>query len=279
MGSSLLLSKIAQLVQVKLGLLVVTITGRKKAGSGIFKCGLCRCLNNFMEKQHMQRKLSASMSALLTTITCLILGGSIFALYGTVLRPNTFRTQATTVASHFLTAQVRATLQATTQALASATAFQHLYLRTVSNQPVYSDPLNEQENGDGNASSSPTSEGAFIKGAYHIFESERYLSYYCLSPVGTLIDFAFQVQLTLIKGDEGGIIFGITGTDTNLTNADYFGIDYTGDYSLVNESNQQFKILLHRFNRFINTNSNLANLLTVIDFLRIIDICVIYHLL
>ncbi len=182
----------------------------------------------------MQRKLSASMSALLTTITCLILGGSIFALYGTVLRPNTFRTQATTVASHFLTAQVRATLQATTQALASATAFQNLYMRTVSNQPVYSDPLNEQENGNGNSSSSQTSECAFIKGAYHIFESERYLSYYCLSPVGTLIDFAFQVQLTLI------------------------------DYSLVNESNQQFHILLHRFNRVINTNPNRANLLTVI---------------
>ncbi len=217
-----------------------------------------------MEKQHMQRKLSASMSALLTTITCFILGGSIFALYGTVLRPNTFRTQATIVASHFLTAQVRATLQATTQALASATAFQNLYMRTVSNQPIYSDPLNEQENGNGNSSSSQTSECAFIKGAYHIFESKRYLSYYCLSPVGTLIDFAFQVQLTLIKGDEGGIIFGITGTGTNLTNVDYFGIDYTGDYSLVNESNQQLHILIHRFNRVINANPNRANLLTVI---------------
>src|SRR5260370_3005814 len=156
MGSFLLLSKIAQLVQVKLGLLPLTITVRQKSRSAMFKCGLFRRVNNFMEKQHMQRKLSASLSALLTTIACLILGGSIFALYGTVLRPSTFRTQATLVASHFLTAQVRATLQATAQALASATAFQNLYMRTVSNQPVYSDSLNEQENGSWNSLPSPT---------------------------------------------------------------------------------------------------------------------------
>ncbi len=210
----------------------------------------------------MQRKLSASLSALLTTIACLILGGSIFALYGTVLRPSTFRTQATLVASHFLTAQVRATLQATAQALASATAFQNLYMRTVSNQPVYSDSLNEQENGSWNSLPSQTGGCAFIKGAYHIFESKRYFSDYCLSPAGTLIDFAFQVQITLIKGDEGGIIFGITGT--NPTSVDYFGIDYAGDYSLVNESNQQFHILLHGFNRVIDANPDRANLLTVI---------------
>src|SRR5260370_1693514 len=198
-----------------------------------------------MEKQHMQRKLSARLSALLTTIACLILGGSIFALYAHVLRPSTFLTQAPLVASHFLTAQVRATLQATAQALASATAFQNLYMRTVSSQPVYSDSLNEQENGSWNSLPSQTSGCAFIKGAYHIFESKRYFSDYCLSPVGTLIDFAFQVQIMLIKGDEGGIIFGITGT--NPTSVDYFGIDYAGDYSLVNQSNQQFHILLHGF--------------------------------
>lgn len=212
----------------------------------------------------MQRKLSASTSALLTTIACLILGGSIFALYGTVLRPNTFRTQATIVASHFLTAQVRATLQATTQALASATAFQNLYTQTVSNQPVYSDSLNEQENGNWNSSSSQTGGCAFIKGAYHVFESKRYFSDYCLAPVGTLSDFAFQAQITLIKGDQGGIMFGITGTGTNLTNVDYFSIDPTGSYSLVNESNQQLHILIHHFNRVINANPDRANLLTVI---------------
>src|SRR5260370_40336882 len=133
MGSSFLLSKIAQLVQVKLGLLLLTITVRQKSCSAIFKCGLCRCLNNFMEKQHMQRKLSASMSALLTTITCLILGGSIFALYGTVLRPNTFRTQSTTLPTHFLTAQPLATLQTTTQDLPLAPPLPNPYLRTVSN--------------------------------------------------------------------------------------------------------------------------------------------------
>ncbi len=135
-------------------------------------------------------------------------------------------------------------------------------MRTVSSQPVYSDSLNEQENGSWNSLPSQTSGCAFIKGAYHIFESKRYFSDYCLSPVGTLIDFAFQVQITLIKGDEGGIIFGITGT--NPTSVDYFGIDYAGDYSLVNESNQQFHILLHGFNRVIDANPDRANLLTVI---------------
>ncbi len=201
---------------------------------------------------------------MLTTITCLILGSSVFALFGTVLRPNIFHQQATAVASHFLTAQVQGTLQATTQALASATAIQNLYVQTVSNQPVYSDPLNEQNKSNWNVTLSPTSGCAFIKNAYHIFESTRNFNRFCLAPVGTLTDFAFQVQMTLIKGDLGGIVFGLNGNGTIPTNSDYFGIDLTGAFSLFNISNRQFHALSHSLIQANDTNPNSVNLLTVI---------------
>jgi hypothetical protein len=212
----------------------------------------------------MKQRLSVSMSVLLTAITCLILGSSVFALFGTVFRPNTFHQQATAVASQFLTAQVQGTLQATTQALASATATKNLYVQTVSNQPVYSDPLNEQNSSNWNVAVSQTSGCVFIKNAYHIFESTRNLNRFCLAPIGTLTDFAFQVQMTLIKGDSGGIVFGLNGNGTTATNSDYFGIDLTGAYSLFNISNQQFHALTHSLIQGNDTNPNSVNLLTVI---------------
>jgi len=207
----------------------------------------------------MKQRLSVSIATLLTTITCLIVSSSIFALFGTVLRPNIFHQQATVVASHFLTAQVQGTIQATTQALASATAIQNLYVQTVSNQPAFSDPLNEQDS-SWNVGVSPTNGCMFTKNAYHVFVSTRNFNQICPDPIGTLTDFAFQVQVTLIKGDLGGIVFGLNGTTP--TNADYFGIDLTGDFSLFNISNGQYHALSHSLTQGNDTNP--YSVLTVI---------------
>jgi eukaryotic-like serine/threonine-protein kinase len=217
-----------------------------------------------MEKKYMKQRLSAGIAALLTTIACLIVGSSVFALFGTVLRPNIFHQQATVVTSHFLTAQAQGTVQATTQALASATATQNLYFQTVSNQPVYSDPLNEQNNSNWNVAVSQTSGCAFIQNAFHIFETTRNFYRFCLAPIGTLTDFAFQVQMTLIKGYLGGIVFGVNGNGTTAANSDYFGIDLTGAYSFFNINNGQFHALSHSLLQGNDTNPNSVNLLTVI---------------
>jgi hypothetical protein len=208
----------------------------------------------------MQRKLSSGMVALLTTIACFLLSGSVFAVYTTVLRPGIFNTQATAVANNFLKGRVQATLQATKQALASATAIQNLYLQTVNTQPIYSDSLSESQNGDWSSSPSSTSGCTFKESAYHVFEFVSNFTDYCLAPAGALVNFALQVRMSLIKGDEAGIVFGLDGT----TNADYFGIDPSGGFVLYNVSNQQLHILTHAFNQVINANLNHPNLLTLI---------------
>ncbi len=211
----------------------------------------------------MKQRLSATTAALLATISCLMIGGSIVTLYGTVLRPHTFHQQATVVASNFLTAQVQGTLQATAQAFASATAIQNLYTQTVSHPPAYSDPLNAQNASNWNVTQSPAHSCTFINSAYHVSASTRNVSTICPAPVGTLTNFAFQVQMKILKGDSSGIFFGLDSYFTTPKNIDYFGADAGGDYIVANISNGQFHDISHGI-QSDNSNSSSVVLLSVI---------------
>src|SRR5205085_2927972 len=87
----------------------------------------------------------------------------------------------------------------------------------------------------------------FTGGAYHAAISQVHQFWYCPDYSSTFSDFAYQVQMAIIKGDHGGISFRNPAGGSLY----YFYIDTKGHYELdVNEN--------HNFIRAISSGSSPA---------------------
>jgi len=84
-----------------------------------------------------------------------------------------------------------------------ATVQPNEYLLATSGTPVLSDPLNDNSQGNGWAENSYC---AFSGGAYHITLA-RPSSFIPCRATPTISNFALQVQMTVLSGDFGGIVF------------------------------------------------------------------------
>lgn len=210
----------------------------------------------------MKRKMSAPVAALFTSLICILLSGAGVALFATSIRPTQLHMQATSIASNFLTAQVKSMQQAqvaaTTQAQETISLMNELYRHSTSSQPVYSDPLSESNNPAW--SQSVAGPGCnFTHGAYQDVISIQATLQSCFYQSAILRNFAFQVQMTLLQGDGGGIIFRGTAT-TNVISAYYFS--FAGySYSLFEYQNGHPHILT---NGYLLANQHQSHLLTVI---------------
>ncbi len=216
-----------------------------------------------------------------TTILLIILAFLVMAsgigliYYSAVYRPDQLYAQATATAQTVRTAQAQASgaanaqstgtaqafANATAQAMATTAALQNIYNQATSGAPILNDPLNGNNiyHWDvGNASLGGSC--GFKAGAYHVIEPNK--SYYlsCLAESTNFSNFAFQVQVTIIQGDEGGLIFRATGAKLYS-----FGFNREGLFSLiVSKNNNPGKPLIYGPNSAINTGLNQPNLLTVI---------------
>jgi hypothetical protein len=216
-----------------------------------------------------------------TTILLIILAFLVMAsgigliYYSAVYHPDQLYAQATATAQTVRTAQAQASgaanaqstgtaqafANATAQAMATTTALQNIYNQATSGAPILNDPLNGNNiyHWDvGNASLGGSC--GFKAGAYHVIEPNK--SYYlsCLAESTNFSNFAFQVQVTIIQGDEGGLIFRATGAKLYS-----FGFNREGLFSLiVSKNNNPGKPLIYGPNSAINTGLNQPNLLTVI---------------
>jgi serine/threonine protein kinase len=116
----------------------------------------------------------------------------------------------------------------------------------------------------------------FAGGSYHAIAlvpdpaSPNSLSSFCPYLVPLFLgSFAYQVQMTILKGDGGGLFFGLSGGN-NGSQLYLFVVDQTGSYTLeaVVPASQgpsaELKVLLHRPSSAIKTGFNRPNLLTVI---------------
>ena len=98
----------------------------------------------------------------------------------------------------------------------------------------------------------------------------------CPSSSPTFSDFAYQVQMTIVKGDGGGISFRF---DTTKGNSYIFFIDQNGDYQLgnfnnCNSNNCKYSTLVSSWSAAINAGLNQPNLLAVVASGRTIDLYV-----
>jgi len=181
-----------------------------------------------------QRRPSKSRITLLIGLLVIVLGTStgIYYFAQTNLR-TTGGFSATAIVGTTATADAKDKM-ATTQAYASSTPAlevqkQEEYTRIMSMTPALSDPLNDNSNGFWNG----VGQCSFINGAFHVYTVTPASNSSCRTQNPIVGQFyAFQVQMTIVKGSAGGIIGGfllLNGDKQNYGNAIFIGLD--GSYA------------------------------------------------
>ena len=188
------------------------------------------------------------ITMLLSILALLIIGASGF--YAITSRSTNLHPRAISIG----TAKVSSTTQ--------------LYLTATSGNISLNDPLSQNDINNWVEYIPPQGGGcAFRGGAYYSTALQKDIQP-CLAQGPDFNDIAYQVQMTISTGDEGGLIFRSDDINPNnypsSTNYYLFGIRNDGHYSLSYHSNQPSVLLASGSSSAIKTGLNQPNLLTVI---------------
>ncbi len=224
----------------------------------------------------------------------LIVSGLAFVVYSTTIQYHrAFYTQATvyiqltrhavgtTQAYANATAQALSTVQADIDATAAsqanatatidnatatATSLSDLYTQSTGGTSVLNDPLSDNT-GDGkwDVGSSATNTGCtFTDNAYHVQEARKGLLLPCIAEATRFSNFAYQVDMTIAKGNGGqaGLIFRIDNTNKAYY---FFHIGTDGSYAFdVYQSNGQVSTLTKGFHGAITIGLGQSNQIAVV---------------
>ncbi len=206
------------------------------------------------------RKVSPVMLGILTAVVLLVVGASVGFVF---LRNHQTKTNippkaTTSTVSNTGNADTNATATAQSIAVALATAAKDPYPPT-NGKLAFDDPLSQPYQWDVYANASLGLTCQFSNGAYHVSESKIGYVYTC--PDQTQFgNFAFEVQMTILHGDCGGIIFRITVTKYYL-----FVVCANGYYELeAGLDNTHFKTLVTKSSPAITTGYNQLNTIAVV---------------
>jgi len=180
--------------------------------------------------------------------------------------------QATANASATSQAEANATVtaqaSATAAASATVTALQAILSQATSRTPTLNDPLSaaSSNNWDQLTASNSTVGGscAYTGGAYHSNIPKSGYFQPCYAQAPTFNDFAFQVQMTITQGDEGGILFRADPVNSKFY---LFRISQSGAYDLflyVDNQGTHAKNLLSGSSSHIKQGQNQTNTVTVV---------------
>lgn len=202
-------------------------------------------------------------------VLLILLAGVVgFSFLGINLFPATNKTQAVTGASNSSisalqssssTATASAAAQQTATAQSNATAVTtNLYdstLKTLAlNEPLNKNNTSRWDEIHGSCS--------FAAGNYQVINmTQTTASQVCIAHNTNFRDFAFEVQMNILKGDGGGILLRSSGTTSY-----YFRISQGGYYALLvcaTAGTSCEKILTGAFSAFITTGRNQTNLIAV----------------
>lgn len=208
-----------------------------------------------------QQVTMSKLTILVILLALLIIGVSGIGYYAVAVRPTEFQIQATAVTQNLLATQIQDTAQAYAQATAATAALtpQEIYTRATSGTPVINDSLDVQEGSSWLQLSSSFFSCAFSGGAYHIRFQEQGKAAECVAYNSLFNNLAFQVQLKIIAGAAGGLMFRIANNDAFL-----FAIDRNAAYYLYMARNNVPSLLTAGSNAAINPGLNQPNLLTVV---------------
>lgn len=144
---------------------------------------------------------SPTVFVLIGLALLLIIGGAVFGVLS-YQRTQTENANATATAQANATATQQAILTATANAAASATAIASNY--PFSANLKLSDPLSDNSKGYGWQTSSSC---RFLGNAYHITDMQTNTYQPCAALNTDFKDFTYEVEMNIIKGDGGGMIF------------------------------------------------------------------------
>jgi uncharacterized protein YneR len=222
-----------------------------------------------------RRRPSTGITLLFIVCVFLVVGGSAIFLYTSVIQPGQFRAQAVDSAAAKATGTAQADVRSTANteatavlafahATATAAIQQHVYTQATSANPALNDPLNKQDNNHWEEDSKAGGGCAFTNQAYHATMSQIGFFASCRELSTTFSNFVFQVQMTVLKGDRGGIIFRSANSNTNFY---LFRVGQDGYYDLflyvdINGSNA--KSLAQGFSSTIHKGLNVPNNIAVL---------------
>ncbi len=213
----------------------------------------------------------------LVALALLTMFSGVALIYYTVkARPAQFRAQATATVQSIVTAQSQATTttrahaQATAQVQARITAtaqaqaqtLRNIYNTATSGTPAFSSTLIEQDAANWSNYDAVGGGGcAFFNNALHASVSQSHTYVPCFAQVSNFSNFAFQVQMTILKGDGGGLVFRANEANVQLyllriSHDGLFGISVSHDRKTITP-------ILDDNNGAIKTG-NQMNLVTVI---------------
>jgi serine/threonine protein kinase len=172
-------------------------------------------------------------------------------------------------------AQARSTAVVRAQATATVMALMNTYTQATSGTPTISDPLSKPDNYGWTHISNADGACNFIGGTYHARAQVGYFQY-CAANATNFADFAFQVEMSIISGNQAGgppsgagIVFRAPPSGT--FSAYHFYVNLDGSYNLykVTDSSSSngsptFTPLQTGFSPAIHTGLNQTNLITVI---------------
>jgi DnaJ C terminal domain len=221
--------------------------------------------------------ISTGVLVLLIVLVLLLIGGGVLFAYVGVIQPNQQHVQATATAQALNTqatgtaqanANATAAVQATgtAQAAATTTALQGIYTQVTSGNPALNDPLSGQDGNNWDVGSA-NGQGSckFSGNAYHAGAQQSNYFYACFAETPTFSNLAYQVQMTIIQGDYGGIIFHADSTNSKYY---YYRIGKDGAYDLTVSTDTSFAHdrLLKSGNAssIIKTGLNQPNLVAVV---------------
>jgi eukaryotic-like serine/threonine-protein kinase len=217
--------------------------------------------------------LPRHMVVLITIILLALVGAGAALVYFSFVKPPalpqpTPLVQRTVTARPTVHASPTARRSPTTQASPTLTSSP-----TVSKQPnpypphtgslVLSDPLKDNRKGYrwdvgtfANGSSC-----TFAGGNYHVAVSTRGHVFACNAENGSFANLAYEVQMTILKGDRGGLFFRRIGTQGQFY---YFSIKTDGSYELDSFTGSTLHVLQRGTSPAIKAGLNQTNLLAIV---------------
>lgn len=202
--------------------------------------------------------LPAHIIVLIAAMLLLFVGGGAGLVYFSITN-HTPPSQTTPVA------QVHVTSSTTAHATPTVSAVQNPYPPHTGNL-VFNDPLKDNSRGYrwdvgpvGNGGSC-----AFTGGSYHVGASILGKFLACNAEAVTFANLTYEVQMTILKGDRGGMFFRQVGQVGIQGPYYYFSIKIDGSYEFDSFNGKTLNVLQRGTSPAVKTGLNQPNLLAVV---------------